>query len=153
MVGAVLGEQMGDGVRLIEPGGENGEVIAVLVQTVGIAQMWTQAPGGIIERGEVGCRAFHEQIEGNVVIADEAGIERGGRRQARGKSFKSGDALGGIGTALRQPGGIGAAIRQEDDATVIDDGMGGERNTHAAVGIKIARGDRNHRGVCLPVRQ
>ena len=42
VLGAVVLLQVGDGVRLVEPGGEDGEIVAVVQQAVILAELWAQ---------------------------------------------------------------------------------------------------------------
>ena len=90
VLGAVVLLQVGDGVRLVEPGGEDGEGVA---------------------------------------------------------------AGGGQAMAAREPVAVGCAVGAEDDAAVVDDGVVGEGEGDAAVGVVVARGGGDDAGVRLPVRE
>lgn len=152
VLGAVVLLQVGDGVRLVEPGGEDGEVVAVLQQAAVLAEVRAQAGGGTRQRRQVAAGAFDEEVEGDVVVADEAGVE-GGVCNAGGECGEGVAAGGGQATAACEPVAVGCAIGAEDDAAVVDDGVVGEGEGDAAVGVVVARGGGDDAGVRLPVRE
>jgi len=117
---------MGDGVCLIQPNGQDSEVVAVAQQAVSVAKLRAQAGGCTVKRGQVSAGAFHQEVEGNVVVGDEAGVEAvianaGDRQQSEKQDEEESqerypaayDGVVGV-TALTSEGAAsGAALRNE----------------------------------------
>lgn len=141
---------MGDGVRLIQPNGKDSEVVAVAQQAVSVAKLRAQAGGCTVKRGQVSAGAFHHEVEGNVVVGDEAGVEAV-IANAGGKHGKVGVAAGGEVAAAREPIAVGDAVGVQNDAAVVDDGMLCEGKADTAVGVMVARSSRDNKSVRLPV--